>query len=249
METSLIGLTSEQAAELTAPTPKEVILTRPSPWGGEMEYISGEYVKRTLMSVFKGAFRVTVRNIETIEDVIVVHITLEYPLLQFCKGGDFVNEEWGRIDEVGVSTIRSQGNSTNFSTAIKAAHTDALKRAATHLGIGLDLYEKTNIEEEKNGGAPAWVQSSQKPVQSPPKTEYKPKASFTSSGNGGATEKQTGLMTRLAGELHAGWTPEWLHKVTGVPEERFLGDMSSLTRAEASSVIDTLLEMKKSAGA
>jgi hypothetical protein len=244
-----IGLHQEQIAELTAPTPKESILSRPSPWGGEIDYVTGEYVKRRLMSVFKGAMRVTVRNIEVVEDCILTHITLEYPIIQFCTNGTFVNEEWARIDEVGVSTIRSQGSGTNYATAVKASHTDALKRAATHLGIGLDLYEKTSVLETKMEGqkssVPDWVaaqQQANKPTPSP-KATYKSPSSFSSSGGNPASAKQVGYLKSLAKKCNDNWNAEWLHLITGVPQEKFEGDMSSLGRVEASSAIDVLKEM------
>jgi hypothetical protein len=247
-----IGLHQEQIDELTAPTPKESILSRPSPWGGEIDYVTGEYVKRRLMSVFRGAMRVTVRNIEVVEDCILTHITLEYPIIQFCNNGTFVNEEWARIDEVGVSTIRSQGSGTNYATAVKASHTDALKRAATHLGIGLDLYEKTSVLETKmedqSSPVPDWVaaaQASNQPAAgpAPAKPSYKAPSSFTNDGGNPASGKQVGYIKVLAKKCNSNWSTEWLHLITGVPQEKFEGDMSSLSRVEATSVIDILKEM------
>lgn len=249
-----IGLHPEQIEELTASTPKESIHSRPSPWGGEIEYVTGEYVKRKLMKAFNGALRVTVREIETVEDCILTHISLEYPITQFCKTGNFVNDEWARIDEVGVSTIRKQGSTTNYSTAIKASHTDALKRAATHLGIGLDLYEKTSVMETKmeghqqamqNTGTPEWVQPQQKAQPAPAKKNYT-SSSFTSSG--GATEKQKGYLKSIAKRVNENHTPEWLSEVTGVPVEQFKNDMADLGKNEASSVIDILREIENAMG-
>ena len=244
-----IGLHPEQIEELTASTPKESIHSRPSPWGGEIEYVTGEYVKRKLMKAFNGALRVTVREIETVEDCILTHISLEYPITQFCKTGNFVNDEWARIDEVGVSTIRKQGSTTNYSTAIKASHTDALKRAATHLGIGLDLYEKTSVMETKmeghqqamrNNSTPDWVQPTQQAASQPMRYN----SSF--SGSSGATEKQKGYLKSILKRVKEDYTPEWLSENTGVPVEQFQNDMSGLGKNEASSVIDILRELEDS---
>mgnify|MGYP000111704040 CR=1 FL=1 len=244
-----IGLHSEQIEELTATTPKESIHSRPSPWGGEIEYVTGEYVKRKLMKAFNGALRVTVREIETVEDCILTHISLEYPITQFCKTGNFVHDEWARIDEVGVSTIRKQGSTTNFSTAIKASHTDALKRAATHLGIGLDLYEKTSVLETKMEGhheamnhskTPDWVQEQQK-AQAP--TKPNTPSSFTS--NAGATEKQKGYLKSIAKRVNENYNNEWLSDISSIPKEQFENNMANLGKNEASSVIDILREMEE----
>ena len=247
-----IGLTQEQVAELTAATPSESIQSRPAPWGGEMDYVTGEYVKMKLMTVFDGAFRVIVRNIETIEDTILTHITLEYPLIQFCANETtFVNELWGRVDEVGVSTIRQQGQGTNYATAIKASHTDALKRAATHLGIGLDLYEKTTVQEEtveaymkqvdaKNNKQPAWVDAAR---QSNQPVKKAPQAKSFGSGRA-ASEKQVGYLKSLASRVQDGWTPEWLAEISGLPLDK-CKDLTTLQSMEASSVIDILKEMSE----
>ena len=75
-----IGLHPEQIEELTAATPKESIQSRPSPWGGEIEYVTGEYVKRKLMKAFNGALRVTVRNIETVDVLPAQGINVYYIL-------------------------------------------------------------------------------------------------------------------------------------------------------------------------
>ena len=247
-----IGLHKEQIKELTAKTPKASIQSRPSPWGGEIEYVTGEYVKRKLMSAFKGALRVTVRDIETVEDCILTHITVEYPITQFCKNGTFIHEEWARIDEVGTSTIRKQGQTTNYSTAIKASHTDALKRAATHLGIGLDLYEKTSVMEDRMRGheeslvpktekkVPDWVQPQQAPA--------KPKPAHTSSSFGGsqpATDKQKSYLSSLAKRLGQTGPSNgvWLSGVTGIPKEQFENGAEKLGKNEASSAIEVLREM------
>lgn len=244
-----IGLHPEQIEELTASTPKESIHSRPSPWGGEIEYVTGEYVKRKLMKAFNGALRVTVREIETVEDCILTHISLEYPITQFCKTGNFVNDEWARIDEVGVSTIRKQGSTTNYSTAIKASHTDALKRAATHLGIGLDLYEKTSVMETKmeghqqamaNNSTPDWVQPAQKAAYNPTKKSAPSSFSNTSV----ASDKQKGYLKSLLKRVQPNYDAAWLNTATGIPIEQFNNDFANLGKNEASSVIDILKEME-----
>jgi hypothetical protein len=244
-----IGLHPEQIEELTASTPKESIHSRPSPWGGEIEYVTGEYVKRKLMKAFNGALRVTVREIETVEDCILTHISLEYPITQFCKTGNFVNDEWARIDEVGVSTIRKQGSTTNYSTAIKASHTDALKRAATHLGIGLDLYEKTSVMETKmeghqqamaNNSTPDWVQPAQKAAYNP--TKKTAPSSFNSTSL--ASDKQKGYLKSLLKRVQPNYDASWLNTATGIPVEQFNNDFANLGKNEASSVIDILKEME-----
>lgn len=239
----MIGLTSKQMKKLTAKTPQESIQTRPAPWGGEMEYISGEYVKTVLMDAFQGAFRVTVRNIEKVEDTLITHITLEYPLIQFCANGEFINDLWGRIDEVGVSTIRSSRDGSNYTTAIKASHTDALKRAATHLGIGLDLYEKTSVQESKNdttqSKTPDWVQAAKGEGRKPTTT------TFGTDGKA-ATEKQISYLKSLADRIQPNWTTEWLANFSGFSTGA-LDSLETMDRMEVSSIIELLKEEEANA--
>jgi hypothetical protein len=243
MEEPMIGLTKKQVKKLTAKTPKESIQSRPAPWGGEMEYVSGEYVKMALMKAFNGAFRVIVRNIEKVEDALVTHITLEYPLIQFCANGEFINDQWGRIDEVGVSTIRTMKDGTNYTTAIKASHTDALKRAATHLGIGLDLYEKTSVQEstvegyqEQVNSKPAWVEAAEKTSQAPKDTSQV--KSFGASGKT-ATDKQISYLKSLAEKIQKGWTVQWLADLSNFPADK-LASLETMDRMEVSSIIELL---------
>ena len=136
---------------LTAATPEEDILTRAG-GGFEMSYVTGEYVKRTMLNVFGGAVRYQVLNHVVDKGSLILHVSVEYPLYENHKNGSVISDTWGRVEEFGTSTIR-----TDFGQAWKTAFTDALKRAATHLGIGLDLYHKT---QEAKGRSRRWKQAS-----------------------------------------------------------------------------------------
>ena len=114
-----------------------------------MSYVTGEYVKRTMLNVFGGAMRYQVLNHIVDKGSLILHISVEYPLYENHKNGSVVSDTWGRIEEFGTSSIR-----TDYGQAWKTAFTDALKRAATHLGIGLDLYHKTQeAKDEANANS------------------------------------------------------------------------------------------------
>jgi hypothetical protein len=240
MSTHKIGLNEAQIEALTQPTPEEDILTR-SGGGFEMSYVTGEYVKRTMLNVFNGAMRYQVLNHVVENGSLILHISVEYPLYENHKNGTLLSETWGRIEEFGTSSIRN-----DFGQAWKAAFTDALKRAATHLGIGLDLYHKSSDEEASD--KPAWVQAAES-INQPPANSAKPK-SF--GGNGQCSPAQKGLILYLLSDLGHKGDVAWLSEKTGVPEE----DLGKITKKDdpeclpidktvASSIISELKDLQE----
>lgn len=243
MSTHKIGLNEVQIEALTAATPEEDILTRPGA-GFEMSYVTGEYVKRTMLNVFGGAMRYQVLNHVVDKGSLILHVSVEYPLYESHKNGTVLCDTWGRIEEFGTATIRS-----DFGQAWKTAFTDALKRAATHLGIGLDLYHKTQEEKETADAntKPAWVQAAEKQNREP---NAAPQAkSF--GGGGSCSPAQKGLIMYLLSDLGHQGDVAWLSEVTGVPAEQ-LGKVSKkddpeclpIDKTVASSIITELKNLQ-----
>ena len=243
MSTHKIGLNEVQIEALTAATPEEDILTRPGA-GFEMSYVTGEYVKRTMLNVFGGAMRYQVLNHVFDKGSLILHVSVEYPLYESHKNGTVLCDTWGRIEEFGTSTIRS-----DFGQAWKTAFTDALKRAATHLGIGLDLYHKTQEEKETADAntKPAWVEAAEKQNREP---NAAPQAkSF--GGGGSCSPAQKGLIMYLLSDLGHQGDVAWLSEATGVPAEQ-LGKVSKkddpeclpIDKTVASSIITELKNLQ-----
>ena len=243
MSTRKIGLNEAQIEALTVATPEEDILTR-SGAGFEMSYVTGEYVKRTMLNVFGGAMRYQVLNHIVDKGSLILHISVEYPLYENHKNGSVVSETWGRIEEFGTSSIR-----TDYGQAWKTAFTDALKRAATHLGIGLDLYHKTQEAKEANANTnakPAWVEAAENAQQPANNSQAK---SF--GGPGACSAAQKGLIMYLLSDLGHKGDVAWLSEKTGVPEEE-LGKITKkddpeclpIDKTVASSIITELKEMQ-----
>ena len=243
MSTHKIGLNEAQIEALTAATPEEDILTRPGA-GFEMSYVTGEYVKRTMLNVFGGAMRYQVLNHVVDKGSLILHVSVEYPLYESHKNGTVLCDTWGRIEEFGTATIRS-----DFGQAWKTAFTDALKRAATHLGIGLDLYHKTQEEKETADAntKPAWVQAAEKQNREP--NAAPPAKSF--GGGGSCSPAQKGLIMYLLSDLGHQGDVAWLSEVTGVPAEQ-LGKVSKkddpeclpIDKTVASSIITELKNLQ-----
>ena len=254
------GLTKAQLKILTAPTPEEDILSRPG-GGFEMSYVTGEYVKRTLLKVFGAHWRYDLLDVKETASEVIVTLSLEYPVTLTANNGSTILEDMGRIVEVGAASNRG-----GYGGALKAALTDALKRAATHLGIGLDLYHKT--QESKAQGKQDRIEAKAEkivqekkpaPVEVAEKVlsdmQNKPQArSFGSSDP--ASPGQKGFIMKLMSDNDEMGNSEWLSQLTGIPLENigksvgkkrpdgtFPDDVLTISKNEAKSIIDILKEL------
>ncbi len=241
MKTYKISLNEAQIETLTAPTPEEDTLTRPGA-GFEMSYVTGEYVKRKLLDAFGGAIRYQVLNHIVDKGSLVLHISVEYPLYENHKNGSVISDTWGRIEEFGTCTIRS-----DFGQAWKTAFTDALKRAATHLGVALDLYHKSQTESASSDSKPAWVEAAQNANQ--PANNTPQAKSF--GGGGTCTASQKGLIMYLLSDLGHQGDVDWLSEKTNVPVDE-LGKITKkddpeclpVSKNVASSIITELKDLQ-----
>ncbi len=246
MSTHKIGLNEAQIEALTAATPEEDILTRAG-GGFEMSYVTGEYVKRTMLNVFGGAIRYQVLDRVVDKGSLILHVSVEYPLYENHKNGSVISDTWGRIEEFGTATIRA-----DFGQAWKTAFTDALKRAATHLGIGLDLYHETQEEKETTdaGAKPAWVEAAEANNAHRPQRDKLPAAKSFGSG-GTCSDAQKGLIMYLLSDLGHQGDVDWLSEKTGVPVDS-LGKITKKNDPEclpidkntASSIITELKDLQ-----
>ena len=235
MSTLKIGLNEAQIEALTTPTPEEDILTRPGA-GSTLSYVTGEYVKRTMLEVFGGALRYQVLNHIKEDSSLILHVSVEYPLYETHKNGTVLCDTWGRIEEFGTANIRG-----DYGQAWKTAFTDALKRAATHLGVGLDLYHKSQEDKES---APAWVEVAEANNAQRPQRDKLP---ATKSFGSGATcsDAQKGLIMYLCSDLGHQGDVEWLSNETGVPVET----LGKISKKVASAIITNLKELQALANA
>lgn len=225
-----------------------------------MSYVTGEYVKRTMLEVFGAHWRYDLLDVKETSSEVVVTMSLEYPLVMTAKNGSTILEEMGRIVEVGAASNRS-----GYGGALKSALTDALKRAATHLGIGLDLYHKT--QESKTKGKterreakaeaivaeakPAAVQVAEGALE----LKAAPQARSFGSGDP-ASPGQKGFIMKLMSDNGEMGNSQWLSQLTGIPAETigksvgkkrpdgtFPDDVLPISKNEAKSIIDILKEL------
>lgn len=136
--------------------------------------------------------------------------------------------------------------------SMKAAFSDALKRAAVKFGIGRYLYrlpkvwaeldQYGNIKDPEGvkaqlfGGKPAQREQAQA-------QDTKPAQSL---GGARISDKQIALIKRLAREIQEDATDEDIADLVSAGLGREVNDLSSLTMKEASEVIKYLQELKAS---
>jgi hypothetical protein len=120
-----------------------------------------------------------------------------------------------------ITRAKETGETVSLADDLKAAATDALKKCATQLGVGLYLY--ANGKDHAGGVSPA--------ARNPPAKGFKPKAV----GGGRLSPKQHTYILRLIGA--AGITRSDFDRQC---VERFGVGLDHLSRADASQVIDQL---------
>ena len=149
-ETSLIirsvDLPAEKKAMMQLATPSEFIKVRPGKGGKNFTYVEGGYVVAMLNKIFSPiGWGCTYKDrlIETTEVITTCTLTIK----DFKTGFEISKESSGCKDRIAGITL---GNT------IKAAETDALKKAAAKLGIALDVYwgqmESEKIPKGADGG-------------------------------------------------------------------------------------------------
>lgn len=131
--------TEDRIQALMEPFAQEEIETRQGARGKMLPYIAGENVIRRLIRACPEGFDFTIKS----------YTRHDYPARLVKDTGEYVDRElWvatvtvtipglGSRDGVGVQVV-DQGTSEDM---IKGAATDALKKAATVFGVGLELYD------------------------------------------------------------------------------------------------------------
>ena len=125
-------------------TPSKYIRERPAKGGGNWKYLSGGYVKKTLnlMFGFDWDFEIMEQLILHGECIVKGKLTVRTNGHTICK------TQFGNKD---IAYKKQQQGETervplSIGNDFKAAATDALKKCASELGIGADVYNKQEFE-------------------------------------------------------------------------------------------------------
>ena len=198
---------------LERPFPAEVVKTRPASYGAALRYVEGcEYIKR-LNEAFDGQWSFEVVKHEIGENEVFVVGKL--------VAGDVVKMAFGGSD---IKRKKETGEIICIADDLKSAATDALKKSASLLGLGLHLYGG----DSANNGKPTNGDNAAKPADAAP-----------ANGNGAndvpATSKQLRYAKTLADDR--GMT---LDSLKAMAHTRYGCALDAITRRQASALIEDL---------
>jgi hypothetical protein len=214
---------------LEAPFPTELIKTRPGAFGGSLSYIEGHTIIARLNEAFGGCWSFE----------IVTHQVMDEEVLVLAK---FRADQAGVVKmSFGSSRItrdQKTGNAIALGDDLKAAATDALKKAATLLGVGLYLYSG-NDSGEGRGDRPFDEDLRTTP---PRRGDGQPRAAQSSrnnrgNGEGRVTSRQLGAIFAISRERGMSNAD-----VRALSKEMFVRLPDYLSKADASQLIQHLLD-------
>ncbi len=128
-------------------TPQQYIHEKPGKGGGKFKFITGAYVKSQLDRLFGYDWDFTVKQFDVKGDQAIVFGRLE-GRIRNADGeivSTLVREQFGRADIKRLKADKTKA--LDFGNDLKAATTDALKKCASDLGIGRDVYAADEYRE------------------------------------------------------------------------------------------------------
>src|SRR5437867_3139192 len=143
---------------------------------GVLDYVEGHNVVARLNEALDGAWSFEVTHHEIREDEVLV--------LGKLSAEGITKMQFGVSQ---VTRERGSGTPVSFGDDLKAAATDALKKCATFLGVGLHLYGDRPLGGRAPVARPGVVVPPRRPV--PPAPASPASAPQSPNGNGAAPEK------------------------------------------------------------
>ncbi|MDQ6694304.1 MAG: RAD52 family DNA repair protein, partial [Chloroflexota bacterium] len=132
-------------------TPKHEIKVRQGRGGLKFSYVEHGYVTERLNLVFGFNWDFEVVDKQILEDEVVVEARLT---VRTPAGQTIVKTQFGGADIKRHSSGTRGGKPLSIADDLKAAASDALKKCASLLGIGLDLYGRDRVDDEEPGAEP-----------------------------------------------------------------------------------------------
>ena len=137
-------LNAGQLQLLHKETPAKYVRERPAKGGGKWKYISGGYVKKTLnlMFGFNWDFEIIEQLVMHGECIVKGRLTVR------TNGVTIIKNQFGNKDIIYRKLQEGETERVPLSIGndLKSAATDALKKCASELGIGADIYNKEEFE-------------------------------------------------------------------------------------------------------
>lgn len=222
-------MTSEQTAALAAPFDAKQVKYRDGAFGQRLSYVEGHAVIQRLNKILGNdwSFAVVEHWLEREADEVIVKGRLQV--------GRVVKEGFGNSS---ITRARDSQQIVDFGADLKAAATDALKKAATLMGVGLHLY----ADDGEDDVLPHPVDS---PAPRASESDPSRHASSAEKGNGHPSyegerrsrlsQKQHSYILKLANE--GGLTKSQISRYC---QQCFGVVLDFISRQQASSLIDDL---------
>jgi hypothetical protein len=189
---------------LVAPFPEDAVSTRKGTHGKTLQYIETWRVIDRLNQAFGHDWSFRILEWRLLDAEVIVHAEL--------AAGGLVKQAFGSST---ITRSKETGDPTGIGDDVKAAASDALKKAATLLGVGLELYAGKGEEMPET-----------RPHAAPPRR---------SSSNGRLTDRQAQAILAVA-KLRGMSEPEIRTRIL----DDFGVTLEQLGRREASELISKL---------
>jgi hypothetical protein len=204
---------------LEKPFGQEQIKQREGNFGKMLDYVEAHSVIQRLNDAFDAEWSFTILKHEILSD------TDEMIVLGQLNAGGIVKSQFGSSR---ITRSRQSGEMVSLADDLKAAATDALKKCATLLGVGLHLYGGNGQKQGKSSATGRNGNHNHRP------------ANGNGDGNGNGSGRLTSKQYRYMLQLHSdqGGTKADLDQRC---LEMFGVVAQHLSKADASSVIELLL--------
>jgi hypothetical protein len=135
-------MSERQVVRLVQKTPPQHVYERPGKGGQKWSYITGNYVEKVLNFTFgwNWDFEVVNHGREVDQVWVLGKLTVKDD-----KGHQIVKTQFGRAD---IKFKKDSKIMLDYGNDLKSATTDALKKAASLLGIASDIYGKAEFKQE-----------------------------------------------------------------------------------------------------
>ncbi|HUP27486.1 MAG TPA: Rad52/Rad22 family DNA repair protein [Chloroflexia bacterium] len=219
-------LSEAQVDFLLQRTPKSEIKMRPGRGGMQFSYVEHGYVTERLNLVFGFNWDFEVVDKQMLEEEVIVEANLT---VRTPGGQTIVKTQFGGAEIKRHASGAKNGKPLSIADDYKAAASDALKKCASLLGVGLDLYGRDRVDDVE----PASEQEDGKPARGKvmPLGAQQP---------GLCTKAQIAAIAEAA--TRQGMTRQKLCARLNV------SDLSELTEARAQRVLERLREMARLEG-
>jgi hypothetical protein len=200
---------------LEKPFPAEQIKQRAGSFGKSLDYIEGHAVIQRLNDAFDGQWSFEIVSHEVLESEVIVR-------------GKLTAEGISKVQFGSSQVTRHKETKEVISLAddLKAAATDALKKAATLFGVGLHLYAGKAVGSDANNSAQ-------------PRADMKlvdTGSNGNGNGSGRLSQKQHTFLLSLAGERRMS-----RQDLNQMSLERYGVNLEFLSKADASAFIGEIM--------